>query len=130
MSVSLAGLPSGYERENEHLIFEMRDQRAALGNRGDKQRRLAHRDRFAARLRVAGGIFDRGLDQHPGRALAERSSGKVSGQLEIEVIGPVAVGLALAVAASKTATSMLEAFIVTPRDRPVCRRSSWRGPCR
>ena len=45
--------------------------------------------------RVGGGVLHGCLDERAGRALAQRSSGEVAGQLEIEVISPVAVGLAL-----------------------------------
>ena len=84
----------GIGSQKEDLVLEMRDQRAALGNGSDEQRRLADGDGFAARLGVGGGVLDRGLDQRASGALTEWPSGEVVGQLEIEVISAIAVGLA------------------------------------
>ena len=59
------------------------------------QRRFADGDGFAASFRMAGGVLHRGLNQHASRALAERTPGEISGQRQIEMIGPVAIRLAL-----------------------------------
>ena len=84
----------GIGGEEEDLIFEVRDERAALGDGGDEQRGLADGDGFAAGLGVGGGVFDGGFDEGARSALAQRPSGEVVGQLEIEVISAVGVGLA------------------------------------
>ena len=59
------------------------------------QGRFADGDRLAARLGMARGILHRGLDQHARRALAQRASREIVGQLEVEVIGAVGIRLAL-----------------------------------
>ena len=43
---------------------------------------------------MSGGVLDRGFDESAGSALAERAASEVVGQLEIEMIGAVAVRLA------------------------------------
>ena len=80
--------------EDENLVLQVGDQRAALGNRGDEQRRGADRDRRAASFGVAGGVLHRGLNQHARRALGERAPGEVGGQLEVKGVRPIGAGFA------------------------------------
>ena len=68
--------------------------RAAFGNCSDEERGLADGDGFAASLGVGGGVLDGRLDEGARGALAEWAPGEVAGELEIEVIDAVAVGLA------------------------------------
>ena len=82
----------GVGREDEYLVFHVRDQRSALRNGGKQQRGLADRDRFPARLGVGGRVGHGRLDQRPRRALRERLPGKVAGQPQVEVVNPVRIG--------------------------------------
>src|SRR5579872_231771 len=44
---------------------------------------------------MLGGVLYRGLDQHPGCALGQGASGKIGRQLEVKMVGAIAVSLAL-----------------------------------
>ncbi len=92
--VGAGGCAIGIGGEDEDLIFEMGDERAALGDGGDEEGGLADGDGLAAGLGVGGGVFDGGFDEDAGGALAEWASGEVVGKLEIEVVSAVGVGLA------------------------------------
>ena len=74
------------------MIFEMRDKSAAFRYRSDEERRLANGDRLATAFGMAGRVFDGSFDERACRAPAERSTGEVSREADIEAICAVVPG--------------------------------------
>ncbi len=90
------------------------NQRPALRNRGDEDGLVAHRDRFAARFRVAGGILHRRF--HQTRARLPGVSGrpaKYSGSCRSKRQAPSLSVVPLTAPAWKAFTSMPDALTVT-----------------
>ena len=89
------GRAIGISRDHEDLVFQIGDQRAALGDRGDHQGRFAHRNRFAARLAVSRRILHGGFDEHRGGSLTQWTPREVIGQPQVKSIGSFGVCLAV-----------------------------------
>ncbi len=88
------GAAIGIGDKNVDFVFDVGNERAALGRRGNRQWRLADGDRFAARLRMSRGVLHSCLDECARCALAQRTPGEVGRQLEIEAIRAVGGWLA------------------------------------
>jgi hypothetical protein len=91
---STSGSTVWIRSQNEDLIFEVRYQSPSLGDRGDEQRRLTYCDGFTTSLAMSSGVFNGCFDQRTRRSLADRTTGEVGGQLEIEVIDAIRIRLA------------------------------------